>query len=212
MASGNTGTISANSNMPDTGLTPKFWWNVEGINVDTGKATVRWKLFMAGNTTDYRIYGTIYSSPARNYLNVNGARVFQITSEGNGNNYNDPIPAYANESRHRDVPFNAQKYWDWTGWTKLWGKVEGSFELSYDDNGNASFSVYGVFQCYYGAGSDKRVFINDTITVAHIDRSSKIPLRRNNSWNNYGYIWHKENGRWIKRKAFHKENGQWKKL
>ena len=207
MATGNSGTITGNY-MPDTGLRPNFYWEVRNPNPDTGKATVYYKLYMSGNTTDYRIYGT--ANHGFNYLKVNGSTVFQITSEGNAS-YNDPIPAYSNESRHRNEPYYCQSYWDWTGWTKFWGKVEGTFQLSYDDDGNASFSVDGAFQSYWQSGTDKRVYIRDTITVNKMDRHSKIYVKRNNAWDNGGIIWYKENGTWKKKKCFYKENGTWKK-
>lgn len=212
MASGNTGTLYS-AYMPRQFRTIRaaFYWNLTNINADAGTATLNYRLYMQSNDaqlTEYKMYGT----GDRNYLKINGNDVYRINDVGNAS-YSNPHKMYVNYTLDDKY---TPRWVDWgytfQGWIVKWGELaSGSTTIYYDDNGNASFNVYGAFQCFNGAGMDDRVYINDTVYVNKIERNSNVALKKNGAWDSKGgNIWYK-NGSWSKKNFYRKENGSWNK-
>ena len=197
----NSGTLHS-GNMPGTSLEICFDWSISNINNSAGTATLTYKLYGVSNSNiEYRVFGT----GDRNYCNLDGASIFYLSSTGSGSQSN-PYPMYCRESSHSLTPTYAQPpNYTFSGYIIKYGILaSGSKTIYYNDDGYTSFSVYGAFQCYYGAGSDKRVYISSTITPDKIERYSKAQRSSNSgsNWyqdkfayytNDYGQTWTKCN-------------------
>ena len=197
----NSGTLHS-GDMPSTKLEIRFDWSISNINNSEGTATLNYKLYgYSDSSTEYRVYGT----GDRNYCNLDGKSIFKINSTGNGTS-SSPYPMYCKESRHNMTPTYAQPpSYTFSGYIIKYGILaSGSKTIYYNDDGKTSFSVYGAFQCYFGPGSDMRVYINQTVVPDTIERYSKAQgsSNRGSNWyqdkfayytNDYGRTWNKCN-------------------
>ena len=184
------------STMPETSLKIYFDWEIINIDPVAGTGEIKYKLYGKSNkTTKYRVFGT-RSANNRNYCDIDNTAIFQVNNIGSGSK-SDPYKMYTREDQHSMSPYYASTSsgYNFNGWVVKIGKLaEGTVPISYDDNGNASFTVYGVFQCLYGAGSDKRVYLNKDrtpIQVDQIERFSRSPVTTTNgaTWTKDKYVW-----------------------
>jgi len=173
----NKGTLKTNSAFPGTtGLWIYFDWEVKNPDPIAGTATLNYKLYgyNSSATTKYRIYGT-----DRNYFQLDGDKIWNVTSTGDGTK-SKPYPMYTREDQDKQTThYVSRPSYTFDGYVKKYGILaKGSKTIYYNDEGYTSFTVYGVFQCLYGTGSDKRIYIRDgsgaiTVTPDRIERYSK---------------------------------------
>lgn len=163
----NSGSLTSGSSYGS--LKMKFDWYIDSINESAGTSILHYNLYCTGDTVDYRIFGT-----DRNYCQLNGSDIFRISNIGSGAKSN-PYKMYSNSSRHNLTPTYVQPpNYSFSGYIVRYGVLaSGTRTLYYNDDGYTSFSVNGVFQWFYGAGNDKRVYISQTIYPDRINRYTK---------------------------------------
>lgn len=187
----NSGTIKSNKAFPGTTLWIYFYWNITNIDTVAGTATLNYKLYGYNSSakTKYQVFGT-----DRNYFQLDGVKIWNVTDAGNGTK-SRPYPMYTREDQDKQTTHYVSTSTGYTfnGYVKKFGILaKGSKTIQYDDDGNTSFTVYGVFQCLYGTGSDKRIYItSQTVTPDKIERYSKSKNTVNSgaSWTGDKYVW-----------------------
>lgn len=210
MASGNTGTLTSAAMYGTQDMRANFYWNISNVNPDAGTANLHYRLYLTSpSSIEYKSYGT----GDRNFCKINGSNIFAFSNVGNGT-YSNPFKMYRRWQQHdpNTVRWVTPPNYTFSGYVVSWGELaSGDITIYYDDNGNASFSVYGAFQCLYGPATDKRVYINDTVHVDKIERNSSVSLKRGSTWDTKGgNIWYKS-GSWSKKNFYRRENGSWNK-
>lgn len=199
-----------------------FEWEVTNIDAEAGTGTLNWKLYgSSSKTTKYQIFGT-----DRNYCTLDGVEIFNASPLGSGTK-TSPIKMYTRKDQNKTTPYliPSGKGWDeslvgkYTVW--LGALAEGSKTIYYDDEGYASFTVYGVFQCYYGAGSNYKKYLNKDKEVTYVDKIDRYSRGQRSA--NYGSSWNKDvffwkttdYGRtWTKCNVYHTTNygSSWTKM
>ncbi len=189
---------------PGTPLSMWFEWEVTNINAEAGTGTLNWKIYgSSSQTTKYQIFGT-----DRNYCTLDGVEIFNASPLGSGSR-TSPIKMYARRDQNRTTPYLVPSDQGWAdslvGKYTLWLGVlaEGSKTIYYDDEGYASFTVYGVFQCYHGTGSNYKKYLNKDREVTYVDRIDRYSRAKkttdggsnwSDSTGNYAFAWKTTDG------------------
>ena len=214
-----TGTISYDGY--NTQLKIAFHWNVTDIDADAGTAKLNYKVYgESPNTVQHKSFGT----GDRNYLKIDGEFVYKLSTNGNGTKSN-PFIMFCDDSVHDTTTrWVTTDSYSFNGYIQRWGVLaEGSKTIYYDDD-YASFTVFGAFQWYVGAGLDYRVYISDgngnaaTIQLDKIERHSKVRSSGNKgkNWsrNKFVYVTSDYGNTWRKCNAYKTTNSgrNWTKI
>ncbi len=190
----NSGSVTSNT-LPNVNLYMKFEWYISNIDADAGTCTLNYKLYgvNSSSTNKFQAMGDI--DDGVNWLKINNSYVYRLEEKGSGSRSNP----YATYTRlDQDDPTRTPR----SGTGSFSGKyilcigllVEGTKTLYYDDDGNASFTVEGIFNWYWGLSNrNSRSYIDaTTFTLNKINRYSKAQKTTNSgsSWSNSGvFAW-----------------------
>jgi hypothetical protein len=187
----NSGTLYSNGNLVTTNLSARLDWWIDNIDNAAGTGTLHYKLYLDGNDT----YDTkVNTTGEYNFCQIDGSDIYRLNWTGSGAK-GDPYICYVKQSRDNRTPSYASGDWEFTGWFVKWGVLaEGSRTIYYNDDGYASFRVYGAFHCYYYASDNnlsQRVWINEVVSPDRIERFNKAYGTGNSgsSWGRDKYVW-----------------------
>ena len=169
-------------------------------HVNERYATVKWSL------SPYRHYDPAGDPNDATYHLLHGTNVLRITYTRNGKKHEierELSPTYSHNGNtiHRgytdrgswlDVNKGGDEWFDtngnWTGirrWLKVLGSdfMSGEFHVDYDETGNASFYLYGRFNCYSASSSQDVMKFDERIHLRTVIKTYTITYNANGGTN-----------------------------